>query len=514
MMCIKSSPLSSPEISSKKRFTGLTILNITSCSNRRVCLVMICLLWLGVATNGISQTFDPNLDQQLTLALDDERISRNLTGISAAVIVPEQGLWAGVSGFSVPEDSISLHPDMLFGVASVTKTFTSALVLQLAEEGRLSLDDSLANWLPAFENIDSTITIRQLLNHTSGVYDYAFHPDIFIATFTNPFRYWQPEEILQEFIEAPVFEPGASWSYSNTNYILLGMIIKLATGTEIAGEFHQRFFEPLSLQETFFLPEDTLIGTVSHNWLDITGNGELNDLSGFPRTAIYSLAWAAGGIVSKPENIVRWSHALFSGDVLSPESMNEMLSFVDLNSSLFSGYGLGVMRYNLVGRDVWGHSGLVPGYRSAMYYSPQDDISIVVLINQNPAEPVSIVSTLLEVILQSDPTGIADVSDDPVSSEFTLFQNYPNPFNPETTIEYHLLSSAIVNLTVYNNLGERVRVLVKDHQPPGTNAVVWDGKDDFGNPVSSGVYFYNLGIVEPGQQPGNALQTRKMVLIR
>jgi len=104
--------------------------------------------------------------------LDNQREAQDLMGVSAAVIVPAEGFWLGVSGLSDPTVQDSIRPDMLFGVGSITKTFTSAVILQLAQEEVLSLDDSLYSWLPSHEYIDSTITIRQLLNHTSGIFNY------------------------------------------------------------------------------------------------------------------------------------------------------------------------------------------------------------------------------------------------------------------------------------------------------------------------------------------------------
>lgn len=491
-----------------KYFLPSPTLNNSRILFNKLSFKVVILLCMIIPVTVMPQTFDENLSDQLWQALDDERLSRNLTGISSAVIVPDQGLWTGVSGFSVPEENDSLRPDMLFGVASVTKTFTAALILQLQEEGHLSLDDPLHAWLPSFDNIDSTITIQQLLNHTSGIDDYAFHPDFFFSIFSNPFRWWQPEEILETFVETPEFTPGSAWGYSNTNYILLGMIIREITGPGLAAQYHDRFFAPLGLTETFFPPEDSLIGPISHNWMDVTNNGELNDLFMFPRTALASIAWSAGSIVSIPENIVRWSHELYSGNVLNPNSMQAMLTFVDINSTQFTGYGLGTQRYHLQGRDLWGHSGIVAGYRSAMFYSPQDDVSIVVLVNQFPAEVIPVVSRLLEVILQYTPTAIGnDFANEAIPAEFTLLQNYPNPFNPATTIEFELSTAADVKLTIFNNLGERVKILADGRQPPGMSAMVWDGRDALGNAVSSGVYFYKL-------QSGSIVQSRKMILIR
>jgi CubicO group peptidase (beta-lactamase class C family) len=142
--------------------------------------------------------------QELQDALDNGLKTNGGTGVSAAVILAGKGEWAGVSGMSDPKASESIQPDMVFDVASVGKTFTAALVLQLVEEGKLSLDDSLHKWLPDFPNINNNATIRQLLNHTSGISHFSANQQDWSAVFADPDSLWAPEDVLR-FVPEPRF---------------------------------------------------------------------------------------------------------------------------------------------------------------------------------------------------------------------------------------------------------------------------------------------------------------------
>ena len=330
----------------------------------------------------------PTLAQKLQEAVDNSLELNNGIGISAAVFIPNQDVWLGTIGIS--HDDVSLSVDMLFSIASVTKTFVAACILQLTEEGELTLEDSLFHWLPTIPNIDSTITIRQLLNHTSGVFDYYYNPAYGDSLAADLSRRWAPEEILTLMLE-PYFLPGADYHYSNTNYILLGMIIRDVTGNEVSVEFRNRFLGPLGLTQTFFNVEETIIGEMVHGWADVDDDGLADDVTDYPLTVYYSLEWTVGAMVSTPIDIVRWATALFNGDVLSTVSLDQMLTFYPFSRQghAGNGYGLGVCRFKpeiICGELGYGHGGSVYGYRNVMVYLPDYGVSISVMINEmNPA---------------------------------------------------------------------------------------------------------------------------------
>jgi D-alanyl-D-alanine carboxypeptidase len=286
---------------------------------------------------------------------------------------------------SDPSASNRIERDMLFDIASVGKTFTAALVLQLAEEGLLSLDDPLHTWLPAYPNIERTITIRQLLNHTSGIFDFVENDAYWDSVLGDPNKLWEPADVLA-LVREPYFSPGQGARYSSTNYILLGMIVEAVTGSTMAEQIRTRFLIPLGLTHTFWLGSGRISGEIAHGHFDLDGDGEIEDMASLPRTSIDSSKWACGAIASTAEDIARWADALYGGRILGPEAMEQMLSFYRPvaeapGGPLASGYGLGVQEFTAGEQRMWGHLGQYPGYMAAMLYVPAYRITVVVLIN-------------------------------------------------------------------------------------------------------------------------------------
>ncbi|MEO0686374.1 MAG: serine hydrolase domain-containing protein, partial [Cyanobacteria bacterium J06649_11] len=195
-------------------------------------------------------TLDEELEQQLQNALDGTRAAE-IPGAAVAIVAPF-GSWFAASGVSRLEDNTPLQPDDRFEIGSITKTFVATTVLQLVEEGKLSLEDTLTTLLPESITADipnsETITLKQLLQHTSGIPDYV--DVLFTQAATDPtvfLQEWEPEELvnLTDGVE-PYFEPGESWRYSSTNFILAGLIIEAVTGNNIAAEIRSRILEPLN----------------------------------------------------------------------------------------------------------------------------------------------------------------------------------------------------------------------------------------------------------------------------
>jgi len=306
------------------------------------------------------------------------------TGISSVVIIPGQGRWVGVAGHSRPCELIS--PDMLFDIASIGKNFVAILVCQLAEEGRLSLDDPLSKWLPTYPNIDNAITIRQLLNHTSGLFDWVDHPQ---SPFRRPFsanEVSSPEEVVTKLVSKPYFPPGSGFHYSTTNYTLLRMIVGQVTDSTVAKEIRARFLAPLGLSQALILDSETSVpetANIAHAWLDVDGNGTLDDVSSWPISWIASRSPAL--MYCSAENLARWSQAVYRGEVLNQTSLKQVLTFhrPAPHTPFATGNGLGTQEFRLGGLVMWGHLGYGYGYTSSMVYIPKHSASIVVLINDN-----------------------------------------------------------------------------------------------------------------------------------
>ncbi len=328
----------------------------------------------------------------------------NGKGISVAVIVPGYKPWVGVSGVS--HDTTPIKPDTVFDAGSITKNFVAALTLRLVEEGLLALDDPLHKWLPDYPNIDNTITIRQLLNHTSGLYSLQ-GPSAIRPILKDPGRFWTPKEVLITLVRKPHFPKGTGWHYSNTGYILLGMIINKATGSKLSTELRNRFWNPLDLDNTFFAVEEVLPENIAHGWIDLDGDKVLDDFSVFPRTALYSLFWAAGGVFSTSEDLAKWTHALFhEGRVLKKGSLDQMLDFHSPvhGSPILAGYGFGVTRYTprfFNGLEIWGHAGNALGYFAFIWYLPEYGVSIGLISNREQQKEfylLLLINDLLSVI--------------------------------------------------------------------------------------------------------------------
>jgi D-alanyl-D-alanine carboxypeptidase len=297
--------------------------------------------------------------------------------VAAAVRLPDGSRWVGVAGtLTVGRAARSVGAGTPFAVGSLTKTFMAALVLQLREEGRLWLGTPLSTWLPDYPRARD-ITVKMLLDHRSGIFDYFAHPSYESRVFGRPRHRWTPAEILA--LRGPRYcEPGACFRYSNTNYVLLGQVVRKITGRSPAALIRRRFLEPLGLSDTFFQGQEP-IGKVPARGYWAIGRRHVGFSDGTrfrPNTSGATVAEAAGAMVSSVRDISDWQDALLSGDVLEPASLALMTT---LHRS--SGYGLGMRRAWLDGLPGLGHGGSLRGFVSVMYRLPEDDLDVVVLTN-------------------------------------------------------------------------------------------------------------------------------------
>jgi D-alanyl-D-alanine carboxypeptidase len=185
--------------------------------------------------------FDPVLRSRLQGALDRVRVDYGMPGASAAVVIAGEGVWTGSSGEADLRTHRRVTDRTLFAVGSITKTLIAALVLKLAEDDVLDLDDRLSRWVPEFPN-SGRITLRQLLNHTSGTSDFVVDPAFAAAQRRSSNAVWTPRRTLR-YAREPAGEPGVDWRYSSTNYILAGLVIERATGSTVAHELHRRLLD-------------------------------------------------------------------------------------------------------------------------------------------------------------------------------------------------------------------------------------------------------------------------------
>jgi D-alanyl-D-alanine carboxypeptidase len=293
---------------------------------------------------------------------------------------------------------------MLFAIGSVTKNFVAALTLTLVEEEVLSLDDPLSKWLPSYPYVDGNITIRQLLNHTSGLYMFWDNQEIWDDLIADRTKFFTPEEVLG-YIKEPDFEPGEGWRYSNTNYLLLAMIINEATGSNLSTELNNRFFQPLGLPDFYLSQEESIPAHQAHVYSD-NWDGPIRDVTFLPRTSHESITYGSAGIFTTSENLARWSQALFGGRILAEQSLNEMLTFVEFRPvSNMSAYGLGVQEFKKTisfGERAIGHAGGNIGTTTYMVYLPDHHVSVVVMINAYPNDGAEEITKGLEKVILQD----------------------------------------------------------------------------------------------------------------
>ena len=344
----------------------------------------------------------PGLDARLSAALLRLRSVDHLPGVQAVVGYAGGWTWSGHAGFADLATRQPVSAMTLFDVGSITKTFVAALTLQLTGQGVLGLEDPVSRWLPGVTG-NPGATIRELLDHTSGIDDPFAHASLLDALGAHPREAWTPARVLRH-VGRPHFAPGKGWYYSNANYLLLGQIIQRATGQSVATLVRQRFLDPLGLSHTFLQGQEPVVGVAAQGYdAAASTTWALTDLSdGSPFLPFTSLATAlgtAGAVVSTAGDLSRWAQALYGGRVLPPSALNQMLDF-GLTRGLRPRwpYGLGVQEVTFRGQVSWGHSGLLSGYHAAMRYFPATGLTIVVLVNDDTTNPDTLVAALLDAV--------------------------------------------------------------------------------------------------------------------
>ncbi len=311
-------------------------------------------------------------------ALDAAREHAQAFGVTFAAVRDGTVIWTGSSG--VTRDGAALAADGEMVIGSVTKTFVAATVMQLVEAGEIDLDASVRRYLPEQRRVNREITIRQLLNHTSGLAD-VFNDRTKAGMETEPGKAWTSQDVLDS-VGSPWFAPGRAYGYANTNYHLLGLVIERVTGAELEAEIQRRFLDPLAMERTRSLTAD--------------------DPGGLP-PAWASVFWASGTMSSTATDLARWGDALFGGSVVQAGTLEAMMDVHD------DDYGLGLKRFELPRRDAYGHTGLLYAYTTMVLYLPEDDVTLAVLVNRTQVDlqgmlmkrPAKDEPSLLRLVIES-----------------------------------------------------------------------------------------------------------------
>jgi D-alanyl-D-alanine carboxypeptidase len=284
----------------------------------------------------------------LEAATDRARQAFGLYTLAVGVSMHGAIGWTGASGYG--RDGVTpLDGESQFAIASITKTFTATLILQLVEEGRLYLSDRATDLLPGVR-VPADVTVAELMRHTSGIADIL--PSLRGWRDGAPNRIWTPTQVA-DAVPAPWYPPGRGYAYSNTNYVLLGMIVERVGGGPYLQQLRQRLLHPLALDHTGLLLSRRAPPLMTPSWASAFGT--------------------AGGMYSSAHDLLAWGDALYGGRVLGPASMRHML---DLRRH---GYGLGVETIHVGELTGYGHSGLLRGYTSLVVRLPQRHVTMVVM---------------------------------------------------------------------------------------------------------------------------------------
>ena len=343
---------------------------------------------------------------RLQATLDRLRVKLAIPGLSATILLPDGTSWTGVGGLAVVASQTPVTPETAFAFASVSKTFTSAVVLELVDEGRIHLTDRAADLLPGLAfRIDRRITVAMLLNHTSGLADYFLNPKIDGPLRARPSDAWPVTRTLA-YVGRALSPPGVAWHYSNTNYLLLGLIVERVTARRLADAIRTRLLEPTGLGTIWFQAIETSRAPLADGYRFLGTKRtarpiDLADGSGVaPFRSVITAAGGAGSLAGTSADLARWGRALYGGDVLGPQGTALLLSGFTKTTGYLPGvaYGFGIQALTIDGHPSLGHSGRVLGFRSAIRHFPIDGITIAVLTNQSRADPGLIVRALLAVV--------------------------------------------------------------------------------------------------------------------
>jgi D-alanyl-D-alanine carboxypeptidase len=509
-------------------------------------IICFCFLFVFVCTDiySVAQGFSAETVAKLQKVIDSfQNDSQNpfVGGISAAIKVDGLAFWQGATGYAARniDEQNTLLPggtplttDTLLRIYSVTKTFTAALVLELANEGAFRLNETIIKYLPLLNlynpNISNSVTIHQLLAHESGYSDYTDEEQLQIAVAFNPTHIWTPYE-MASFVHQ-IAQPGAERKYSSTNYVLLGAIVEAATGKPVEQYFRERFFNKLSLHSMYLAGRESIgnrgyLASPHDNIspfnpiFQLTGQPTFPDaytnISRFPMDGIVSLAFTGGGIVSNVADIAEWGDALFGGRATSKATLDTMLNSIssvpDQDGDKL-GYGVFVST-KLSATDYFiGHDGNAPGYRAIMFYQPDRKMTLVVLTNFHGADIYAIGRALyaalpnflcgntnrkdekIEVCFNGKDVCV-DRSAAPVfiqkgaylgtcnqsqnlinnssmnaktASQPLTMSTYPNPFTNHITLSFRVSQTGHVNLRVYDMNGRLISTLLDREAEKGT----------------------------------------------
>jgi D-alanyl-D-alanine carboxypeptidase len=360
----------------------------------RICLSAFSIA-LTISLAGCGGSATTPAQQSATLASSVDQVAQaelqrqGIPGMTVAVAKNGTMLYAQGYGVSDLTTQLATPKEAIFEIGSVSKQFTAALIMQLQEQGKLSVDDSIATFLPEYGFLPA-ITLRMMLNHTSGLANFTDFPQL-----GDWVRHGVSEAtVLTAVSQAPLlFQPGTQYSYSNSSFFALGTIIEKLTGQSYAANLEQQIFQPLGLTNTFYaLPPPSQSAT-----------GYTNNGAGLVPAVIWdrSAAFAAGALSSNVYDLVAWDNALIRGKVVSPASFKAMATPNGFQIPGGGSYGFGLALWTFNNRPLIWHDGQIGGFTTETAVFLDSGFSVVVLTNDQDADPDAVVLKIMNTVCNS-----------------------------------------------------------------------------------------------------------------
>jgi len=460
-------------------------------------LLLSCLIFFSAYLN--AQNIDPVLADSLQAALERAVDEWQPIGLSVAVNFGEGDVWAAASGTSNGMDTLGTHH--VFPLASITKTITSACIVSMVDEGLLSFEDTIGTWISGYPQIDGNIRVYQLLNHTSGIFDYLSDPN-YIPTLGYAIgTTYTATDMLDLFLGDPYFAAGEDWSYSNTNYLLLGMIIESITGEEYHTVVRERVLAPHGFDDIVLLPQESPTGPLPGGWM--LQQGQVINIQEIPMLfvpTITSSAWSTAAYAATPTDISEWARQLYSGVVLGDATDSLYAYNIDAEDNFITDfdidYGLGVFTGPIDAENTLiGHGGNMLMYQSLVYYVPEKNVSFAMLTNDG-TKLINLDTVFLELYNECVEYQLSTNTE--TAATAIDFSIHPNPADEQLFVTFDTQAYQTIKINLYHTNGQLIKTLSHDANT-GAQQVRIDVSD-----LASGVYLVEL-MTETGTGTQNVI---------
>tara|TARA_R110002110_G_scaffold33533_1_gene114726 strand:- start:44694 stop:45851 length:1158 start_codon:yes stop_codon:yes gene_type:complete len=375
---------------------------------KRIAIVSMSVMMLSLVSCS-DEPKDPllplSMSEPLEQKLKEQQEKLNFPAAVVGIWIKDKGLWIGTIGNPNKETNDVITPDYHFRIGSITKTFVITALLQMVDKNKISLDDTINQYVENVPN-GNEITIRQLANMTSGLPNYSATKEFNSMLISNPEKIWQTKELLDLAFSQPIeFEPGKGWQYSNTNTVLIGLALENISGKNLDVLLRDTILKPLALKNTLYPIDNKIPKPFAHGYTMQTSDDTETDAT------FRSPSWtnAAGQMISTLTDLKTWGEALATGKLLTKESFDDRLNWIYSNKKDddYFQYGLGIFKLN----DWIGHNGELPGYNAFVAFHPELGATFACLVNSDSAlkpdmldsHPANVLfSELVSIIEQRD----------------------------------------------------------------------------------------------------------------